>query len=201
MNDPFPYDDLDTSWVNKEETLYSLQTNYYKTHMESVLCYLIYVGNDLSIQKIAKHKEPLEILNENGENGIHYERLLQLIQRHRILGNGLKYKIWSLSKYNVDLEHNVLCHYINKKTSHVFFKEISFLEKIVIEPSLPIFHSLNSLYFIFKEDVMVKKSVKSILKIESPSLISRTTKKVKIHEEMVQPKKTRKQKLHDSSIA
>lgn len=201
MNDTFLYDDLDISWIDKEESLYSMKTNFYKKHMESVLCYFIYVGNDMSIQKIAKHKEPLEMLNENRESGIHYERVLQLIQRHRILGNGLKYKMLSLTKYNVDLEHDTLYHYVYNDTSHVFFKEISFLEKIIIEPSLPIFHSLNSLYFIFKEDVMVKKSVKSILKIESPSLISRSTKKVKIHEEMVQPKKTRKHKLHDSSIA
>lgn len=184
--------DLDTSWIEKEEKLYSAETNLYKEPMDSILCYFIYVGKDSSIQKIIKRNETLSILNENGENGIHSDRILQMIQTSRILSNGLKYKITSLSRFLVDLEHDSLYDYAyndnenNHYMSRGFFKELSFLEKIVIEPSLSIFHALSSLYFIFKEDAMVKKSIKSILKIEGSSeniKNSRSTKKVRIFEE------------------
>jgi hypothetical protein len=175
--------DLDISWIEKEEKKYSVESNLYKTHMDSILCYFIYIDSDLSIQKIAKHYEHLVPLNENGEFGIHNDRILQIIQSYRILSNGLKYKIMSISKYLVNLDHNLVYDYAHGENIMVdtFFKELSILEKVFIEPSLPIFHSLNSLYFIFKEDVMVKNSVKSILKIES--IRSRTTKKVRILDE------------------
>ena len=175
--------DLDISWIAKEEQLYSAELNFQKKPMDSIMCYFIYVGSDLSIQKIVKNKEILVGLNknENREMGIHSDRILQMIQTYRILGNGLKYKILSLSKYIVDLEHDDLYRYLYGDISRNFFKEVSFLEKISIEPCLPIFHSLNSLYFIFKEDTMVKKSVKSILKIERSG--PKTTKKVRIFDE------------------
>jgi len=175
--------DLDISWIEKEEKKYSVESNLYKTHMDSILCYFIYIDTDLSIQKIAKHYEHLVPLNENGEFGIHNDRILQIIQSYRILSNGLKYKLMSISKYLVNLDHSLVYDYAHGENIMVdtFFKELSILEKLFIEPSLPIFHSLNSLYFIFKEDVMVKNSVKSILKIES--IRSRTTKKVRILDE------------------
>jgi hypothetical protein len=176
--------DLDISWIEKEEKKYSVELNLYKKPMDSILCYFIYVDNDSSIQKITKNYESLVPLNENGEFGIHNNRILQIIQNYRVLSNGLKYKLNSISKYLVNLEHDFVYDYAHGENimGAGFFKELSILEKIVIEPSLPIFHSLNSLYFIFKEDVMVKKPMKSILKIEIPSTrnVSRSTKKVRI---------------------
>jgi hypothetical protein len=170
--------------------------------MDAILCHFIYVGKDSSIQKIVKRKEVLSTLNENenGEMGIHSDRILQIIQTRKTLNNGLKYKIISFCKFFVDFGHDSLFQYVYGKngensSKNEFFREVSILEKVVIEPSLPIFHALNSLYFIFKEDAMVKKSMKSILKIEGASEFgnisrSRSTKKVRIFEEGDQGEKS-----------
>lgn len=195
--------DLDISWIDKQENLFSTESNLHKIPMDSILCYFIYIANDSSIQKITKQSEDLTVLNENGEVGIHSERILQIIQTNRILGNGLKYKITSLSKFLVDLEHDALYDYVyNENNNPLFFKELSILEKMVIQPSLPIFHAINSLYFIFKEDVKIKKSIKSILKNERSCDVSRNTKKVRIVENTENlsdnVRKTRKNKISTS---
>jgi hypothetical protein len=181
-------EDLDTSWIETEEKLYSTEMNLSKTPMESILCYFIYVGADLSIQKIIKDSESIVSL-DNLQQGITSNRILQIIQTRRFLGNGLKYKVMSLLKYFVDLEPNSLQDYCYGEHSYDvskgFFREISFLEDIVIQPSIFLFHSLNSLYFLFKEYDTTKKNVKPILKTDSNGgdISSRITKKVRISDE------------------
>jgi hypothetical protein len=185
--------DLDTSWVDKEEKLYSSDMNFTKTTMDSISCYFIYVSDDSSIQKIIKEKERLVQLN-NEDVGIVSNRMIQIIQSRRILRNGLKYKIIGLSKYFVDLDASSLHEYCygddSDNISKGFFKEFSFLESVVVQPSLLLFHSLNSLYFVFKEDCTVNKRVKSILKTDSSlnTNLMRATKKVRISESLPQHK-------------
>lgn len=45
-----------------------------------------------------------------------------------------------------DLEETDVSHFMNQ-----YFKPLAFLNDIVISPSLPLFHSLNSLFFVLKE--------------------------------------------------
>lgn len=177
--------DLDTSWIEKEEQLHSSENELPKLTMDSVLCYFIYISNDRSIQKIIKEREILFPINNRGDIGISGSRLLQMIQTRRFLGNGLKYKIIGLLKFFVELDSDSLSGYSRGEISDEgFFKEISFLEAVVFPPSIFIFHSLNSLYFVFKEDDGVKKNVKSILKTSSDTS-SRVTKKVRISESLI----------------
>jgi len=168
--------DLDTSWIEKEEKLFSVESNYIQSPMNSINCYFIYIGSDLSIQKIIKEEEVLTLLNMN-DYGISNERILQIIQSKRFLNNGIKYKMISLLKYHVDLSPDKIRDYCYNDIPSDFFKEISFLNNIVIESSIFIFHSINSLYFLFKQDDSFIKPMRSILKTES-SL--KSTKKVRI---------------------
>ena len=165
--------DLDTSWIEKEEKRFSLDLNYKKTSMDSISCIFIYIDRNHSIQKIIKKNESL-----NPENCIFNSRLLQLIQENRHLNNGMKYKIFSILKYVVDLEPEFIKEFIHQKDIILdnCLKEISMFNDILIEPSIFIFHPLNSLYFFLKEDIMVIQPIKSILKTGP----SRTTKKVTI---------------------
>jgi len=184
---------LDTSWIEQEEQLHSSEIELPKRNMESILCHFIYISSDRSIQKIVKERESLSSMNDRGDFGISSSRMLQMIQTRRYLGNGLKYKIMGLLKFFVDLDADSLYEYSygekSEDMSQGFFQEITFLEGVGIKPSLFIFHSLNSLYFIFKEDENVKKNVKSILKTASlkPSseTSSRSTKKVRISDEVI----------------
>ena len=164
---------LDTSWIEKEEKRFSIDLNYKKSPMDSISCIFIYIDRNHSIQKIIKKIETL-----TSENCILNSRLLQLIQENRHLNNGMKYKIFSILKYVIDLEHESIKEFIYEKdfVLHDCLKEISMFNDILIEPSIFIFHPLNSLYFFLKEDNMVIQPMKSILKTGP----SRSTKKVTI---------------------
>ena len=166
--------DLDTSWIEKEEKRFSLEMNHDKSSMDSISCVFIYIDGNLSIQKIIKEREPL--VSIHSDFGILNSRILQIIQERRHLGNGMKYKIMNLLKFVVDLETERIQEFINDDESTHFLKEVSMFHDIIIEPSIFVFHPLHSLYFFFKEDNMVIKPMKSILK----SGHSRITKKVRI---------------------
>ena len=102
-------------------------------------------------------------------------RLLQLIQENRHLNNGMKYKIFSILKYNIDLEPESIEKFAYGEDNVLdCLKEISMFNDVVIEPSIFVFHPLNSLYFFLKEDIHVLQPMKSILKTGA----SRSTKKV-----------------------
>ena len=165
--------DLDTSWIEKEEKRFSLDLNYKKSPMDSISCVFIYIDRNHSIQKIIKKNECL-----TPENRILNSRFLQLIEENRHLNNGMKYKIFSILKYIVDLEPEVIQEFTFGKDIVLdnCLKEISMFNNILIDPSIFIFHPLNSLYFFLKEDIMVIQPIKSILKTGS----SRSTKKVRI---------------------
>ena len=164
--------DLDTSWIEKEEKRFSLDLNYKKSPMDSISCVFIYIDRNHSIQKIVKKTESL-----TPENRILNSRLLQLIQENRHMNNGMKYKNFSILKYVVDLEPESIQDFTYGDNIVLdCLKEISMFNDVVIEPSIFVFHPLNSLYFFLKEDIMVIQPIKSILKTGS----SRSTKKVTI---------------------
>lgn len=166
--------DLDTSWIEKEEKRFSIEMNYKKSPMESITCYFIYIDSKNSIQKVMKEKEPLVSIFSNV--GIFNSRVLQMVQHHRFLTN-IRYKIMNIMRYNIHLDTEVIQQYASQDISYNFFEEISIFNDILIDPSVFIFHPLNSLYFFFKEDTMIIQPMKSILKKNGHF---KTTKKVRI---------------------
>lgn len=173
--------DLDTSWIEKEEKRFSLELNHLKTSMDSISCYFIYIDENLSIQKVIKENECLNSIDSNV--GILNSRIIQIVEDRRHLNNGMKYKLMSLIKYVIDLDVeniNEFAYGEEGVMSNDFLKEISMFNDVIIESSLFIFHPLNSLYFFLKEDHMVIKPIKSILRSSDDSNHSRYSKKVRI---------------------
>ena len=171
--------DLDTSWIEKEEKRFSLELNYVKTSMDSISCYFIYIDENLSIQKVIKENESLNSIGS--DVGIINSRILQIVQDRRHLNNGMKYKLMSLMKYVIDLDVENINEfaYGEETISNDFLKEVSMFNDIIIDSSVFIFHPLNSLYFFLKEDPMLIKPIKSILR-SSHLNHSRSSKKVRI---------------------
>lgn len=170
--------DLDTSWIEKEEKRFSLELNHLKTSMDSISCYFIYIDENLSIQKVIKDTESL-----NSNVGILNSRIIQIVEDRRHLNNGMKYKLMNIMKYVIDLDVDRIQDFTYGEEgviSSIFLKEISMFNNIIIEPSIFIFHPLNSLYFFLKEDPMVIKPIKSILRSTDHSNHSRFSKKVRI---------------------
>jgi hypothetical protein len=88
--------------------------------------------------------------------------------------------------YNVDLEPEHVQKYANspvEENQNLFLKRLPIVDDITISPSIFIFHGINGLYLLFKEeprtDIQNIKT-KSILKLENQDAPKKLTKKVKI---------------------
>jgi hypothetical protein len=180
--------DFDCSWIIDEENRYN-NINY-RENMNSIQCYFIYIDSNSNILKIIKETEYLvDISNSNSNTNskfIHNDRLLHIIQNKKILDSGQRFKISNLVKFVVDIEPEKLDYFNGLRESELkdlgFLKEVNIFGNIIIEPSMFCFHKVASLYFFLREDEMLVKPIRSILKVKKDN--NRTTKKVRIFEDI-----------------
>jgi hypothetical protein len=187
-------DDLDMSWLNEQERIQNIQSNYYREPMEIINMYFIYINQNQYIEKILCEKYDLEIVS-NGSL-LNKETLLKIIQNKKIKTLNTRYKLIDILQYHVELEPEHIQSYCKNgehyPSSQKIFKNISVFDEVFFSPSIFIFHGINCLYFIFQEVETIntknRKSMKSILK--SYSIVdsknqdrepcNKGTKKVKI---------------------
>ena len=172
-------DELDTSWIQTENKIDSIENTYLREPCDSIDIYYIYLDLDNAIEKIVAEKEiPLR-----GE--ISKERLLKMIQQKRMLGSK-KYRLFDLLSFQVDIEPTHIDMFNkNKEISEISdqcFKVLPIFDSISCISSIFIFQDINSLYFIFKE-VETPGSLRSILRSGQKKLGS--TKKVRISDAIV----------------
>lgn len=171
-------EDLDTSWAEMAE----FQDNYERELMEEICVFFVYMDAAGALEKITKEVEPVV------EGTILKERLLQLIQTKRHLPHrgGVKYRFMDLLAFTIPLEPGELDDFVKSEARADFLKTLPIFDSVAIDPSIFIFHDVNSLFFFFKEVDNV--AVKSILKNGREG--GGVTKKVRLTpEEYVQRKK------------
>ena len=90
-------DSLDTSWIQEEEKIESIQHHYIREPMEIINTYFIYVNSNDSIEKIICEKEQCISLYGETAVGIHKDRVLQIIQskKSRLSYSNNAYKVLS----------------------------------------------------------------------------------------------------------
>ncbi len=123
----------------------------------------VYVNSDNSIDKVISETHTLV------EMKLPYSQILHLIQTKKNTPTA-KYKLMNILLYSVDLDPTNIEQYayadVNSPEyndlSKPFFKIISSYEAIQLNPSIFIFHKVNSVYFVFKEKMRIPP--KSILK-------------------------------------
>ena len=175
-------DDLDTSWIQTEEKIDTIENTYLREPCDSIDVYYIYLDLDNAIEKIVAEKE----VPSQGE--ISKERLLKMIQQKRMLGSK-KYRLFDLLSFQIDIEpNNIDIFNKNKDISEIsdhYFKVLPIFDSISCISSIFIFQDINSLYFIFKE-VEMTGSLRSILRNGNGNKKSGTTKKVRISDAIVE---------------
>jgi len=183
-------EDLDSSWIEQAE----FQDNYQRELMKDISIFFIYIDTTGSIELIIKEQEIFE------DNVISKEKLLQIIQskRHRTDKHGKKYRLIDLLSFHVPLEPEHLKDFINSEDSLSFLKSLPIFDNVSLEPSIFIFHDLNSLFFLFKEVEAIQ--LKSILKSGHSEV--RSTKKVRMNAEdyIERKKKSLKRMLHKGKM-
>lgn len=199
---------LDLKWIETEEKLISMENGINREQMKDIKIKYIYINCDLSIDAVDLEKYNLDIDSNNetaqnvignnsniddvfqeGQNSkmkISNDTLLRIIEKRRIVGN-IRYKLLKILLFNVNLEPDEIQKYNNNPNAFnsTFLKEISVVKDIIIEPSIFIFHEINTIYILFKEidrpktlKAAITNKLKPILKTGKEN--RRTKKKVKI---------------------
>jgi hypothetical protein len=176
--------DLDVSWIEDESKLHKISENYFREPMDSIDMYFIYINRNNYIEKILYEKQALE-LSDNNYSVLKKEKLLHIIQTRKIKTAFSKYKLVDVLSYAVDLEPELIQSYSKndniESTSESFFKVLSILNDVQIQPSIFIFHGVNAIYFIFQEvENNSRHTLKSILKSSTSENKIGSTKKVRI---------------------
>jgi len=178
-------EDLDISWIEEDEKLHTVDKNYFREPMDQLAITIIYININSYIENIICEKVPLTINNKMAL--LEKERLLQIIQSKKKITSHSRYKFMESLLYNIELEPEHIQKYAysepqNEDGSHPFLKRMPIVDDISISPSIFIFHNINGLYLLFKEeprtDIQGTKT-KSILKSGEQSQ-HKITKKVKI---------------------
>lgn len=119
----------------------------------------LYVNSQNYIHKIITEKIDTSFFFDISKNCVVLpnEVILQSIQSNKhvsIMGVNHEYEFMVAYLYNVNLEIKQLQSYLNNQCLDVskhFFKPIYFVQDVVIPNSLPLFHDVNSFFFVFKE--------------------------------------------------
>lgn len=179
-------DDLDMSWYHPD---FQLDV---REPMKDICIYFIYLNSRNVMEKIFMEKEILSSIR-----GISKERILKIIQTNRELPNSQnKYRFFDLLLFHVDIQPENIPRFSQPdNVSEGFFKVLPIFHDIVLEDSLRIFHSVNALYILFKENnktnIPIYKPIKPILKKtkkkndddDEPGLKHNVTKKVGFSDE------------------
>jgi len=175
---------LDTSWIQEEERIQNIQNLYSREPMSAISLYFIYINQNQYIEKVVSEN------HEFPENSavLSKETLLRIIHHRKISTPCSKYKFIDLLTFHVPLEPEHIQYYAKQddsgEISKGFFKVLPIVDEIRIDPSIFIFHSINSIFFIFEEvpKTSHKHTLKSILKSTEPRehVLHKTTKKVRI---------------------
>lgn len=179
--------DLDTSWINDTERLFSIQETYQREPMDHINLYFIYINRNLYIEKIINDKYPLTLSDDKKYSYLTKEQLLQIVQSKKIKTQFSKYKFLDILSYLVDLDPEHIQSYSKNENLEQevspFFKSLPITNDIKIPSSIFIFHEINAIYFLFQEIELLnhRSTLKSILKSVIPEISNKTnTKKVRI---------------------
>ena len=162
INKDINNDDWLTNYIKNEK----LFDKFYKEEIKNVKLFFLYID---------KKREIIKSLKENytlNNKIISKEEILKIISEKKKLLNK-HFKLIQILKYNFNIDNNSIHKFVSKNDDFSFFKIIREVEDIYWEDTIPLFDSLNSLYFIFLE----KKSKNSTKKIFFKNTKKNKTKK------------------------
>ena len=193
--------DLDTSWIEKEQKLHTIDKNYCREPMHEIQIHIVYIDCLGSISNVRSDLHPCDSTTNN-QQYMSKERLLKIIQTAK-QSDSKKYVLFEMMLFVVELEPQHIQEY--SYTDNKWCKIYTMVNDIPIPPSIFIFHSTNGLFVFLKEiEVVENKPLRSILRIsetDGGTSAKKHTKKVRISEHnqvrvFAKHKKTRKH--HDS---
>ena len=136
----FQNDDWLTNYIKEEEIF----NKFYKKEIDKIKLYFFYID---------KNKEIIKVLKRNADisgNIIDKNKIVNIINNNNKVLNK-KFMLLQILKYNFNIDNNEINKFLKNKKSFNFLKKYDVIDDIYWENTIPLFKSLNSLYFIFFE--------------------------------------------------
>jgi hypothetical protein len=168
---------LDETWITDFEKIDNSFEEYYKSDVFYVNITCIYINNSNEISSIKE-----EIFFLNTPNIITKEQLISLIKRNSNHIN-TNFSLLSLLKYNITMEPEQIKHFINSNTvldtNYDYITKLKYIDEIVFEKTINMFHNLNNIFIIFYEKTYDKQKSNN-----------NATKKIYLYKNLSNHKKT-----------
>jgi hypothetical protein len=144
------FGDLDTSWIDEQEKELTIDKDCIREPMTNITIHFLYINTDDELEKCIAEKY-------NIENSLFSEeQILHIVQTHRTVDNiHTKYICDDIISYIVTIEPDHIQEYAatSDTISNAFIKHHSSIAAIHIPNSIFIFHKINCLFFIFREQL------------------------------------------------
>jgi hypothetical protein len=176
-------DNIDISWSDEFFRATEGGQTYEPELMNNISLKVIYTNKDNEIFHTIDKDIPLEIRDNNSI--LSEEYLIETIHKYKDFNNK-RFKCDSIVKYFISMDPQIVIENINNK-DFVFnpddcFSQFEIPKTISFPTSLFIFHSINAVYILFREMVLVdaKKLPVSIIK----KYKNKITKRVRIADDL-----------------
>lgn len=174
--------ELNMSWEDEFIRSTDCEITYSPEPMDKIRIQLLYVNTENQIHHSEIQSHPLTIISDLSGSEFSDSAIMRIIMSNRNFQNK-RYKCESISQYCLSIEPTKLFD-----NPHVcidykpYFKTIDLPRTIHIPPSLFIFHSINSIWFLFRELELIKPPVKPIVSIikNQSNTQPKKTKRVRI---------------------
>ena len=183
-------DSVDLSWLDKYIRTTEGGVTYLPEIMSNIKLKILYINTNNEIEHIIKKDVPLEVNTQ--ESFINESTLIKFIHNYRDY-NKKRYQCDGILKYFISMDPQTIFENIHND-NFTFSDENSFFHfelpcTIHFPPSLFIFHSINTIYIIFRELLLVETKMDSITIKKNNNSI---TKRLRIGESINLNRKTRK---------
>ena len=146
-------EEIDFSWLNEFEDIELKYQHYYLEDIHSIRINFVYLNSLCEIVQMKQENHILQSLNLLSK-----EELIGLINNHSFL-NDKKYKVFSILKFNLDLEPKHLNNFLKKtKKDNIgigtqYLHVIKKIGAIPFNKTIGMFQDLNEIVLFFEEDL------------------------------------------------
>ena len=159
-------EELDNTWVDNYKINEEKYNEFYNEKVNTIKVFFMYINNEQVVVNIKQ-----EVLTLSVSGVLKREQLITLIKEKQYL-NKMKYKLFSVVKYNIDLQPEEVDEFItinisdsdtisvsdtisdsnNNNYAKRFLSPENYINDIYFTDTISIFQDLNSLYILFKEE-------------------------------------------------
>tara|TARA_B100001093_G_scaffold520146_1_gene613145 strand:- start:3903 stop:4544 length:642 start_codon:yes stop_codon:yes gene_type:complete len=165
----------DDNWISEYISKEKIFNKFYKENVDNIQLFFLYVDTRKNIIKVIKNKIKLE------NNVILKENLSEIIEKNRIILKK-RFKLTQLLKYNFNIDNEDVNKFLKTPDDFQFLTKINKIKDVFWDNTIPLFSSLNSLYFIFVENIKHKTKKIYLKKKRSKTKKNKYNKELKIEE-------------------